>query len=207
MRPVANNTMSYFQQTCLDKVLANDPSIKGFKLGTHTLRKTAYLFAVFGIMLRYEVTGRASTTGDLKVTAIQSLEGDALAKAGRHASTENASLYYMGALQQWQSSGVHKPRVWRTHKVSEWKSIFISVNACPPNMDAPSQTDMSLAELATWYVKQELKIMPTHNDYRRSLNVLAPWRPANRILKNCRNFLAVSLLRFRQRQITVCEKH
>jgi hypothetical protein len=34
-----------------------------------------------------------------------------------------------------------------------------------------SQTDKSLAALATWYVKEELKIIPTHNDFRRSLKV------------------------------------
>ncbi len=178
MRLVSNSTMTYFQQTCLDKVLANDKSIQGFRLGTHTLRKTAYLFAVFGIMLRYEVTGRRITTGVLKETAIQSLEDDALAKAGRHVAIANASLYNMGALQQWQSIGVHKDRLWRTNKVSEWKSIFIAETACPPNMDAPSQTDMSLAELATWYVKQELKLIRKHNDYRRSLDCACTKAPS-----------------------------
>jgi hypothetical protein len=77
----------------------------------------------------------------------------------------------MGCLQQWHTSGVHKARVWRDNKVSEWQSIYIAVQQCPPNMDPLSQTDKSLAALATWYVKEELKIVPTHNDFRRSLKV------------------------------------
>ena len=169
------------QQAVLDKVLANDPSIRGYRLGTHTLRKTAYLFAVFGIMLRYEVTGRRRTNivGDLKTTMIQSLEDDALGKAGRHASMQNASLYYMDCLQKWHTIGVHKDRTWRKNKVSEWKSIFIATKQCPPNLDAPSQTNMSLTQLATWYVSQELKIIPTHNNYHRSLSVACD-KPPNR---------------------------
>ena len=124
-------------------------------------------------MLRYELTGRRKTSGEypLPVTAIQTLEDDALAKAGRHAAITNASLYYMGCLQQWHISGVHKVRLWRDNKVSEWQSIYISVQQCPPNIDPLSQTDKSLAALATWYVKEELKIIPTHNEFRRSLKV------------------------------------
>jgi hypothetical protein len=181
-------------------VLANDASIRGFKLGTHTLRKMAYLFAVFGIMLRYKVTGRRKTSGEypLPVTAIQTLEDDALAKVGQHAAISNASLYYMGCLQQWHTSGVHKVHVWRDNKVSEWKLIYFSVQQCPPNMDALSQTSKSLADLATWYVSEELKIIPTHNDYHRALKVACDRRSSQSSceeeLKNILQALPASLV-------------
>lgn len=163
----------------LDDVLGNDASIKGFKLGTHTLRKTAYLFAVFGIMLKYEVTGRRVTTGKPTLDYIQSLEDDALAKAGRHVSMKNASLYYMSALEKWHTAGVHHDRAWRTNKVSEWKSIYAGTKTCPPNQDAVSQTDKTLAELAPWYVRHELNITPTHNNFQRTITV-ACHKPPNR---------------------------
>ena len=55
------------------------------RVGTYTLRKTAYLFAVFGTMARYEGTGRAVTnTSTSESLHLHPLEADSITKGARH---------------------------------------------------------------------------------------------------------------------------
>ena len=126
-------------------------------VGTHTLRKTGYMYAVFGILYRYESTGRRRTDMAQPGLTIQPLEDDALNKSARHKSQKQAALYYQNCLSQWEDSGFHRPECWPEYKVSPWKSVFYSsgkFNRKNPN--ASTRTSKSVSELAKWYVKEAL---------------------------------------------------
>jgi hypothetical protein len=127
-------------------------------IGTHTMRKTAYLFGVFGILYKYENTGRRATSGATGVS-VQCLEDDALTKAARHKSNSSASLYYESSVTAWHELGCHSHDMWAQHKVSEWKGIFYSEGrTCRANSNMKTRTSMDVGALSRWWVKEELKI-------------------------------------------------
>uniref|UniRef100_A0A7S1YFQ7 Uncharacterized protein n=1 Tax=Grammatophora oceanica TaxID=210454 RepID=A0A7S1YFQ7_9STRA len=134
-----------------------------FIVGTHTLRKTAYFFAVFGILYKYEVTGRRITGSMADSRHIQPLEDDALGKAARHKAIKNATLYFGAVLTRWEDLGFKTTEPsggeqWQHNKVSEWKGVFYGVGPVRGNEDVATQTTMPLVSLASWYVTTELDI-------------------------------------------------
>jgi hypothetical protein len=147
-------TQTYILDCFYDDYSAFDESSS--TVGTHTLRKTGYMFAVFGIQYRYESTGRRRTDvtqGNLK---IQPLEDDALGKSARHKTLAHASVYMQNCLNKWESSGFHSD-LWCDNKVSAWKPIYYGAgNNVRRNDDPHSRTNLTLPELAGWYIETVL---------------------------------------------------
>jgi hypothetical protein len=87
---------------------------------------------------------------------LQPLEDDALAKSARHKTVSQSSLYYLNCLNKWESSGFHTV-LWGDNKVSPWKSIYYGSGNTPRRNDDPtSRTNLTLPQLANWYIKTGL---------------------------------------------------
>ena len=115
------------------------------------------MYAIFGILYRYESTGRRRTDMGQPGLGLQPLEDDALNKSARHGTLQQASLYYQNCLSQWEDSGFHRPQCWPEYKVSPWKSVFYSSGKFNrKNQNASTRTSLSITELADWYVRDAL---------------------------------------------------
>ncbi|KAL7562739.1 hypothetical protein ACA910_013241 [Epithemia clementina (nom. ined.)] len=126
-------------------------------IGTHTLRKTGYIFAIFGILYRYESTGRRRTHMAQPLLQLQPLEDDALSKSARHKSLKQAALYYQNCLNKWEDCGFHNSDLWPDYKVSPWMSVYYSTGRKTRRNENPrSRTTKTIIELANWYVTKSL---------------------------------------------------
>ena len=140
-------------------------------VGTHTLRKTGYLFAVWGILYTYERQGRrpwSRWNGGAERLPIQPLEDDALAKAARHKDMNSAKVYYQDAVSRYDD--VTKPAVWAAECVSQWKAIFVATQAANYSSSLSTRTEKTLAELVPWYVQAELKLNTTEFDFYSAIS-------------------------------------
>ncbi|KAL7570837.1 hypothetical protein ACA910_018905 [Epithemia clementina (nom. ined.)] len=132
-------------------------------IGTHTLRKTAYMMAVFGILYRYESTGRRRTNVAQHQLQLQPLEDDALSKSARHKCVKQATLYYQNCLNKWEDCGFHNSDLWPDYKVSPWMSVFYSSGDSNRRNENPkSRTTSSILDLAKWYVTESLGFSGGH---------------------------------------------
>jgi hypothetical protein len=137
------------------------------------MRKTAYLFAVWGILLKYTQDRSRSvpTTQTDAGISVGDLETDAIAKAARHLALKNATLYYGACFTNWFIYGVHKPRMWRDNKVSVWRPIWCgNAEDHQPNPDIASQTDMAPHQLAEYFVTQELQVVKKNPSWVQVIN-------------------------------------
>ena len=141
------------------------------RVGTHTMRKTAYLFAVFAVLSKYDRLGRHVGDGPTKM---QALELDDIEKAARHGSHSNSSLYFSSHTNKYEKVGP-RTRHWAFHKVSPWKSCFAGVskdkNRYEENEDWTTRTDMDICELSRWFVNEELGITAQNWDPIKALEV------------------------------------
>ena len=145
------------------------PSNEG-KVGTHTMRKTAYLFAVFGVLFKYDDQKRKIRgTG-----GIEALEIDDIEKAARHGTHNNASLYFSNNSNKYERLGPHTNQ-WPYHKVSPWRSIYYgrgkSKNSYEANQDLSSRTDTPINDLCHWFLREECGIAVNGWDPVAALNV------------------------------------
>ena len=88
--------------------------------GTHMLRKTAYLFAIWGVLYR-----QLSNVGDPQITAV--LMG-AIMQSARHASFKNAKHYALDAMSafSWQQRGPQRAM----NMVSLPRFLYLFVPVC-----------------------------------------------------------------------------
>lgn len=125
-------------------------------IGTHTLRKTAFLFAIFGILTQYDTTGRRpydpSSRADL-----QPLEDMALLNAARHHASTDTRMYYQDAMTRFGDMSFDED-VRFENRVSPWMSIYASEEAHSVNNNLRTRTDLDVDRLAESYVKIELGI-------------------------------------------------
>jgi hypothetical protein len=152
----------HFVQASIFCVLGSDKKLfpdGKIRVGTHTLRKTAYLFAVFGVMARYEGTGRHPTNLHPNNLSIHFMEMDTMLKGARHLDFNSASTYFSNAYSKWFEHGIHEVEEWRFHKVSPWKPCYYESGAGDRiNENLTTRTELNTQELAHWFVKEELGI-------------------------------------------------
>jgi hypothetical protein len=91
------------------------------RIGTHTLRKTGYLFAVFGIM-RYNGHNITDTTVSVERGGSE-LQFAAVLKSARHSTIQNAMTYFQDTSTMYEA--IQQERFPALHKVGAWKSIYI----------------------------------------------------------------------------------
>ena len=132
------------------------------------------MFAVFGILYRYESTGRRRTDMSQPLLQIQPLEDDALSKSARHKTIQQATHYYQNCLSKWEDCGFHVTDMWPLYKCSPWKSIFYaSGKYARKNPNASTRTNKAVTELADWYVKVGLGFSADYTwkeAYKRALH-------------------------------------
>lgn len=129
-------------------------------MGTHTLRKTGYHFAVYGVLYKYDRTGRRDcSVRDKDENMVQQMEDDAITKSARHKGQSCATIYFGIVMTNWTANGSHRPRVWAVQKVSEWQSIYLgSGQNYARNSDYPTQWTDSVYSLSHWFLQKELNV-------------------------------------------------
>lgn len=148
-------------KSALEKCFAGDTQfLSSGRVGTHTMRKTAYLFAVFAVLSKYDAVGRNRHTSE-GTPRIQALEMDDIEKAARHGSHSNSALYFGSHSNLYEKVGP-KTKHWAYHKVSPWRSCYCgkskSKERYDGNEDWSTRTSMSLPQLADWFVSEELQV-------------------------------------------------
>jgi hypothetical protein len=113
--------MLKFLVSCHCRTKKGLPEDSLIKIGTHTLRKSAYVFAVFGIMKYNGFTVDDLTTSVETGTAHLQLAN--LLKSARHATLQNAMTYFEDASTLYEV--VKHQNLPHLHKIGIWKSIHI----------------------------------------------------------------------------------
>ena len=118
--------------------------------GTHILRKTGYLFAIFGVLRGY--AHETDTVSDLQMANIL--------KSARHSSVANAQTYARDAmtLYSWNDRAAAGTAV-DTNSVSRWESIHIStVGPFEASCAQMRYLQKPLPDVAAWYFESVLKL-------------------------------------------------
>ena len=103
-------------------VILNRPTSNTTIFGTHILRKTGYLFAIWGCLNAMHGSP-PKTASDSSVSLLQL---GSIMMSARHKKLTNAMLYARDAFTQWNYEQ-HNPHVNRIdNRVGEWKSIYIA---------------------------------------------------------------------------------
>lgn len=158
-----NSQMSYkLWLRRLRKAIFNaDPEFyknaKEVKAGTHTLRKTGYLFAVWGVeqfCSEYDPLNPGA-----RVPSI--LYANILASA-RHSTISNAAKYAMDCSTLYHYSRLE--RFTDTQRVSTWKSIHTVQHNLVSQITRPSAAyrKENVAEQASWYFAIEIQVSFTN---------------------------------------------
>lgn len=163
-RPVSYNYIRKELKKAIAACFSGDPHAfpeNECKVGTHTMRKTAYLFAVFAVLSKYDTQGRAVTRADSSLR-IQPLELDDIEKAARHGTHQNSSIYFAANSNKYERLGPSNSAQWPHHRVSPWRSIYYGSSktktSYESNEDLTTRTDVPVWRLAHWFVREELGI-------------------------------------------------
>lgn len=124
-------------------------------VGTHSLRKTGFLFAIFGIQNQYIDSGKRPFCQTTR--KIQPIEDVALLKSARHHEKTDTSPYHQDALTLYADLK-RQPNMLKLNKVSSWEPIWVEDVNFRRNMDESTSTDMNIVEVATFFVEKELRI-------------------------------------------------
>jgi hypothetical protein len=131
-------------------------------VGTHSLRKTGFLFAIFGIQNRYHESGvRPFVQSNPKN---QPIEDVALLKSARHHAKTDTSTYHQDALTLYADYR-RQPHLRDLNRVSGWESIWVANVDHRKNTDDTTSTDMNIIDVATFFVKKELGINITQTTF------------------------------------------
>jgi hypothetical protein len=126
-------------------------------LGTHTLRKTGYLFAIWGCLKVLPNVHESKDFPDLLLSAILS--------SARHQSIQNAKAYARDATTLFELC--QRERHSELHVVSRWLPNMIITHTSAESITVPSRhLQKPLPELASWYFEVVLGLV---ND--RSLSI------------------------------------
>ena len=153
-------TGNYYEHYSYDDFLASLKSLvqnnlkradkKGEIYGTHILRKTGYLFAIFGVLRGY--AHETDSVSDLQMANIL--------KSARHTSVANAQTYARDAMTlcSWNrraAAGIGPD----TNSVSRWESIHIdTVGPFESQCAHMRMLQKSLPDVAGWYFQSVLKL-------------------------------------------------
>ena len=148
------------------------------KVGTHTMRKTAYLFAVFSVLSKYDLQGRSVIRDG--AYRIQPLEMDDIEKAARHGNHQSSSIYFAANSNKYERFGPSNDAQWPHHRVSPWKSVFYcsskSKESYEANEDLTTRTDWPIIKIAHWFVREELEITTSGWDPIRAIELSCRYR-------------------------------
>ena len=133
-------------------------------LGTHTLRKTGYLFAVWGIATKYDSYRRIG-----KKIALTEVDYDSVLRAARHKTMTNASKYVLDACTLFEL--VQAERFQEDQKVSHWNAMLVvqSTAASAVTIHSRVHQKESIAEQANWYYENDV-VLPDGLDFRAYYN-------------------------------------
>jgi hypothetical protein len=143
------DVMKFLVEDILKKDTAEDKSI----IGTHILRKTAYLMAVWGFRQSHD--GRKA----------QDWAQVSIFKSARHATAKSAAVYIKDAdtLYKLVTREKHTER----HRVSDWAPIHMEqMSQFRSILTTSSKYQRPIKELADWYVVERLGMdkMGTHRN-------------------------------------------
>lgn len=123
---------------------------KEFTIGTHTLRKTAYLFACWGIMVIVKLDRDGS--GNLQMPAAVLVN---LLLSARHRSVSSSATYIADTGALFEMSQIE--RFQHEQRVSRWQSIFVRATPLARNVTQPSSPyQAELPALADFFFDREL---------------------------------------------------
>jgi hypothetical protein len=156
----ANNIFDYSK--FLDTVKRLCVDICGYKeqirrFGTHILRKTAYLFAIFGTLTQYGAINFTNQTGFCGVTLT-----DIMASA-RHKSNQNAATYAQDVVSTYNSIHLAGACIERqtSNRYMEWTPIHShTLLALERSTPATALVGKSLHDCADWFYKTKLRLTP-----------------------------------------------
>lgn len=123
-------------------------------IGTHTLRKTGFLFAVFGTLTSYNMTGRRAPSS---APTIQPMDDSAICDAARHQHSTNPQAYYQDSMTRFVEYSMDTPLA-AENRVSPWLPNFVRMDTIRKTQSVERQYKGTVAELADDYVKKELGI-------------------------------------------------
>ena len=113
--------------------------------GTHILRKTAYLFAIFGMLRQYG--GEVSNLHDLLMTSIM--------QSARHATIMNVRYYSLDASTRYEWDKAKRVRT--ENEVPNWRSIHIvSTNVIRAATETSRAHQQHLSKIALVYLEKYL---------------------------------------------------
>ena len=163
-RPNYTNQISYLsflnQLKDLAKVVLNktDVSGEGYKsrgvLGTHILRKTAYLFAYWGVCMKQpedkSIVARVHQVEDIPVLQLANIM-----RSARHKTMKNASTYQRdcATLLGYVYNETYTPK----NKVSPWSCIVLEAAETARTITTPSRKyQKKLNDLSIFYIETVL---------------------------------------------------
>ncbi|KAL3920374.1 MAG: hypothetical protein SGILL_003296 [Bacillariaceae sp.] len=130
-----------------------------FKVGTHTLRKTAYLFALWSL---YGTSCRPQKPSFLR-------EGQ-ICMGARHKSMQNACTYQKDAATLYEIAQLEGDNV--QNRLSPFKPIHLAVGTHGSKVTMSTPYQQSLPALADWWYRVSLGFGRTDYPYDQALNIL-----------------------------------
>jgi hypothetical protein len=150
LRPLKSNIRKY----CETK---KDLSKGESQLGTHTLRKSAYLFATFGTSIN-KFNGHSVSDGSSTVQrGCAEIQYANVLKAARHTTVQNAILYFRDSSTKW--SAIQREQHPHLNKVGIWELIYIDDPKSFQSISAASHYyKKNIAVLVEYYMSIKYKI-------------------------------------------------
>jgi hypothetical protein len=122
----------------------NDPAEQYNIYGTHVLRKTAFLLAVWGILQRRNLVDQIDK-GDIVLSA-------------RHSDVNSSLVYLNDVTVLRQMNEQHNPND-PANRVGSWQSIQVNTLSAAASLNLPSKEWLKpLVELANRYIVEQLKV-------------------------------------------------
>ena len=152
------------------------------RVGTHTLRKTGYLFAIWGVKNKYSTIDGGRIISDVEYSEIL--------RAARHKTISNATGYIVDAGTVYEM--VQNERFQDEQRVCQWRSVFVSpnTNAGDINVHSRPYQRKNLYDQAVWYFDKEV-LMPgdgyTIKEHYNRAMYLPPSRSAEEQLRELLN--------------------
>lgn len=122
-------------------------------VGTHTLRKTGFLFAVFGTLTRYKNTN----IYDTKKKKLLPMDDCAISSAARHDKKTDPQMYYLDAMTRYEECEMDE-KLAIANYVAPWKSNFVHCDTTRTTLSLDSRYGKAIHHLADDYVARELLV-------------------------------------------------
>ena len=122
-------------------------------VGTHTLRKTGFLFAVFGTLTRYKQTN----IYDTNKKQLLPMDDCAISSAARHDKKTDPQMYYLDAMTRYEEFEMDE-NLAKANYVAPWKSNFVHCDTTRATLSLDCRYDKAIHRLADDYVARELLV-------------------------------------------------